>query len=325
MASPFIGRQIDIGIGKETVRGTPVAPTFFLPAITKETEDMFELAKDAASRGVIETDTDAKVTKRWSEGNIEMLVRDKSIGLLLLSLFGKVVTTADSPELGVNTHDFTVEQIAQHQSLTIALKHPVENIRFALSMITSMEFVVELANFVRTTVGFMGKKGVSAVDTPAYSVENEFIPQHVTVKFADTLAGLDAASAVNAKTVNLTFNKNIESDDIVGTVDPNDFLNKQFQAEGSLELLYEDTTQKAKAIAGTPKAMRIELKNTDVTIGATSNPTIQFDFAKVILEEWSRTGANDDITRQTLGFMAYFSIADSKMVATKLINTEISY
>ena len=71
--------------------------------------------------------------------------------------------------------------------------------------------------------------------------------------------------------------------------------------------------------------MRIDMVNSDVTIGAVTNPQVQIDLAKVILEEWTRTGANDEIITQTLSFVAYYSVSDAKMVSVKLVNTQVAY
>lgn len=325
MSTPFIGRQIDVGVGKESVRGTAVAPTFWLPAVSKNVDDAVEYAVDEAGRGVIEGDADALVVKKWAEGDIEGFVRDDSIGLLLLNVFGSVSSALKSGESVVYEHDFSVNQSVQHQSLTLAMKHPVENIRFALAMINTFELTIELGAYVGFTANFMGKLGTSSSDTVSYVCENEFVPQHVEVKFADNLAGLGAASAVSVKSATLSINKNVETDDVVGNVEPNDILNKEFRVEGTLELLYDDTTYKALALAGTQKALRLDIANSDVTIGTASNPQLTIDMAKVKLTEFSRTGGNNDMVRQALTFMGYFSCDDAEMITAKLTNETASY
>jgi len=321
----FIGRQVNLGIGKETARGTAVAPTFWIPAVSNGVEDTIEMATDEQTVCVIEGDIDAKVVKKFSQGDIEGLVRDKSFGLLLLALFGSISSALASGETIVYDHSFSVNQSVQHPSLTLALKHPAENVRFAMSMLNTLEITAELGNFVRYAVNFIGKKGGTAVDTAGYTAENQFVAQHCIVKFADDLAGLGAATPVKVKTVTLTFSKNIETDDVIGSVEPNDILNKEFRLEGSVELLYDDATYKTLALAGTKKAMRLELKNTDITLGVASNPTLQIDLAKVLITEFARSGANNDLVRQALTLTAYYSIADAKMATAKLTNETVSY
>jgi len=138
-------------------------------------------------------------------------------------------------------------------------------------------------------------------------------------------AGLDAAPAIQAKSATIDFEKNLESDDIIGQLAPNDFNNKEFRITGTIELLYDDTTFKALALAGTTRAMRITIKNDDVIIGAAANPELTIDFAKVILTEWTRDSGQNDLIRQTLTFTAYYSQTDAKMVTAKLTNTQASY
>jgi len=79
------------------------------------------------------------------------------------------------------------------------------------------------------------------------------------------------------------------------------------------------------AIAGTAKAMRIDLINTDVTIGNSANPRVKIDLAKVIFTEISKVTALNDVVRQTLSFKAHYSISDTKMVQIVCTNVVASY
>ena len=101
-------------------------------------------------------------------------------------------------------------------------------------------------------------------------------------------------------------------------------LNKEFRVEGSIELLLTDETYRDLYLDGTQKAMRLKLAS-PVTIGVSSNPTLQIDLAKIKITEFGRSGGNNDLVRQALSITGYFSIDEDSMATAKLTNEEASY
>jgi hypothetical protein len=155
--------------------------------------------------------------------------------------------------------------------------------------------------------------------------ENRFLPQHLTFKLSSNLAGLGAASPVIIKSLKLKISKNVEDDDVLGSVAPNDFLNKEFMIEGELEALWNDEAFKTLALAATPQAIRLDLKNTDATIGTAANPQIRIDLAKVVFKEITRPLKINDLVKQTLSFRAHYSASDTKMITILATNLQTSY
>jgi hypothetical protein len=321
--SKFIGRKIEVGIGREGTRGTAVAPSYWLSQMNADFDDKFEGVVDENSLGVIEDSQDFKVTKKWSEGKLSGKVCDKSFGYLLRGLLGTIVSAVK--ETTAYNHTCSVLQSAQHPTLTVEAKNPNEQLKFANGAIDNLTIKAELGKFVEQEIEVKAKLGVASTNSPSYVAENNFLAKDVSVKFADALAGLDAASAISVKNVEIKFEKNLESDDVLGSYEPNDYLNKQFAVSGSIELLYDATTYKALALAGTQKAMRINIQDTTVTIGASSNPTIKIDLAKVKLTEWAKSSELDGIVKETLTFKALYSLSDSSMVSVVLTNAVAGY
>ena len=71
--------------------------------------------------------------------------------------------------------------------------------------------------------------------------------------------------------------------------------------------------------------MRIQLQNTDVIIGNSSNPAFIIDLAKVFFNEFSRDTTLGNIVSQTIKFKGYYSITDAQAIKTILTNTVSSY
>lgn len=320
----FIGRLADIGIAKEAVRGTAETNVdFYLPKTSLTLDDGIEQVIDESSIGVIEDSPNASVIAKFAEGEIEGNILDKSFGLVLLAALGSVSTAG--PSDSAYTHDFSVLQGAQHPSLTLFLDDPNQDYKYALAVISSLDIDVMLGAYAKYKAAFRSKVGATATLSPSYSAENHFLPQHGSVKIATDLSGLDAASAINVRSVKLTIDKNIEDDRKLGSLDPVDILNRQFSVEGSLELVFDGNTFKTQLLADTAQALRIRLTNSDVLIGSSSVPQLTIDLAKVKFSKFEKNYENDGIVTATVDFKGHYSLADTSMITAELINAQSSY
>lgn len=321
----FVGSLVNIGIGKETTRGTLVNPGFYLPKSDFSVLDKAEITPQNAPYGVIEETMESDVTKRWSEGNITAPMTSETIGLLLGSLFGEFPTPGN-PESGVYTHAFdSFTQSNTHQSLSIHRIDSNENIGYANSMIQDFEIKYELGSYITTSIGFMGKASTTASSTASYSQENFFRPQDVTFKMASTQAGLTASNAITVESLTLSINKNLKEYQALGDVDLNEIFNGRVSITGSVTLLWDSTTYKDYFTGGTNRAVRIDIENTKDLIGATEYPSLRLDLYKTNVDEWATEESNDDIVKQTFGFSSRYSLTDDKTIVATLTNTTSSY
>lgn len=327
--SKGIGRLMQAGVAKEAVRGTgETAPTFIIPFSEASFTPKDDKIVDEQSFGVIEDSLGQSIVKEWSEIELGAPITDKSFGLILLAALGAVNSAANADAAGtVKDHTFTVAQSAQHQALTIFLDDPIAaaDYKFALSSLSSLEISYELGKFVNYKAKFLAKKGASATITPSTVTENRFLPQNLTFKLASALSGLTGATAIAIKKLSITIEKNLESDDVLGSTTPADFLNKQFSVKGDIEAIWQGEADfKTAALAGTAQAMRIDLLSTAL-IGTAAHPQLTIDLAKIIFSDWSDPIKLDNIMTQTLSFKAHYSTADSKLITTKLTNLQASY
>ena len=320
-----IGRKFSIGIGKETVRATPVAAAFWLPKMSLTLDDKINTVVDSASYGIIEDGQDQDITGKYSQGQIEGRITDISFGLILLATLG--TETSQSVHAGETTvydHIFNVNESSQHPSLSISAVGPNETtgLVYALGMIDTLDISLEIQKYATYKMGFRANANAAQANTVAFTSENAFTPKHGVVKFATNLAGLAAASAITLRKLTLNIKKNIEEDWTVGTIVAADRVNKQFTVEGTMEIVYTDRSYIDTIMIGDlNKAIRIAVVNSDVVVGSTANPTVQIDLAKTALSEVARKLDNDGAVTQTLKFKAFYSIADTKMLTVTLTNT----
>ena len=325
--SIFIGRKVNIGLGIEATRGTAVVAQGWFPKMDFSVEDQIESVVDDASIGIIEDAQTQEVTKKKSAAMISGRITDIRFGLVLMALMGTDTKTTTSGESAVYDHTFSILESAQHPSLTVVVSEPnatgSSSLSYALSMLDQLDINFGVGVWATFKAQFIGNANTTASSTPSFSAENAFNPQYATVKVASSLSGLSGASAINVRSGSLTFKLNVEDDPTIGNLAVVDRYNKQFQITGQLVLTYNartyiDTDMLGDALV----ALQLNLINTAVTIGSTSNPTVQISLAKCKITEVARTNKNNDVMLQTIKFKAYYSMSDSQMVAILLRNTQ---
>ena len=103
-----------------------------------------------------------------------------------------------------------------------------------------------------------------------------------------------------------------------------DFLNKEFKVSGQIEAIWQnesDFKTTALATPNVPQAVSIVLKNTDVTIGTSSNPEVNITLDKVYFTEHSRPFKVKDLVYQTVKFECAYDTSNAEMLNIITTNT----
>lgn len=305
-----------MGIGKETSRGVGVAAAYAIPKVNITVDDKANKARSAEQYGNISGNgAQAIVTSRFAEGALEGEINVDSFGLILLALFGsESVSTVNAAQ----KHSFTLNNSNQHQSLSIHVDDPIGDMLFKLSMIDSLEITVNQNDIVSFNVSFKCKRGVGDTYTASFAADKKFVGRDLVLKVAANVAALGAATALSVKEVKITISKNTEYDFVLGTLEPEDILNRHFTIQGQITLNYEDRTWRDYMCNGDYKAMGIQLLNARETIG-TNNPTLYLELPIVDFSEWESQRGNDDIAGQTINFHALFDIANNRLISDAYI------
>lgn len=319
----FIGRRVNVGIAKESVRGVGVAATYTLPKLNITFEDKANKARSGESLGNISGEgNQSAVTGRFSEGAIDGELNAKSFPLIALATFGSLSTAS---YLSAYKHTLSLSNTNQHQSLSIHINDPIGDTIFEGCMIDSLELEVTQNEFVKFSAGIKGKKGQDSTFTPSQAADYKFVGRDLTLKVATDTSGLAAASALSVKELNLTINKNTDFDWVLGTLEPEDVLNKQFTIQGSLTLNYEDRTWRNYMLNGTYRALSIKLTDSRDTVGST-NPEFYLELPRVDFSEWESQRENDEIAGQTINFTALYDVANGRLISDcYIVNDVASY
>lgn len=320
-----IGRTGAIGIGVESTQGTSVAPTYWVPVQSYSFDDKVEYVKNDSAMGRIEEYNDADIVKLWGEGEYSGKIFLNSVGAELVGVFGQSPTSAERGTSDVYDHSYDLLNSNDHKSLTIGYEDAIQDVRFPFGMVNTWGLEVANDDYIKRTISLISKKSASATNTPAFTNEVEFIPSQISLKLASAQSGLDAASAINVTAFNMEINKNAEALYALGSNEPEDIINKQFTVTGSIELYFEDTTQRAYVFGNTHRAIRVDMIDTTIDLGTSHNPQLRFDLNEVVFEEFERGWDSNDPLKQTLNFEALYNLADGELITARLTNTVVSY
>lgn len=160
--SKFTGDLVEIGVAKESTRGTAVAPTYGLKWSDLKMNNKALTSLDASRSGILEDSRSLNVVGTYAEGDLSGPVRDRSIGLLFLSLFGSVTDAVVGGESIVYSHTYSVQQGVNHQSLTFHRKDANGGKDFPLGMVGGIDLTVEPEKHLMMAAKIRAKSAASA-------------------------------------------------------------------------------------------------------------------------------------------------------------------
>lgn len=312
----YIGRRINLGLGKESSRGTLAAPTYTLPTNSFAFNTKTTVKNVNSAMGVIEDTSQQITTKKFGEGSFDFDLEDKAIGLILTAMFGAAPTPSGTTNY---THTFALAETNTHQSLTLAAKDPNIASDFVLSMLDTFELSVAPESLINGSVSFRSKPGVdgSTYSPVLTALGNIFNHSHFTFKVATNLAGLGAASAVNLMGLTFKVNKNAVDFNDLGSITVSNILNQNFSVEGTIDLGYSDQVWRDYMINGDHKAVEIAF-----TYGV--NNSLVFQMPRVSFLGWQVDQGLEKIVSQKLTFKAHRDLANGAPSLAAILKNQVA-
>jgi hypothetical protein len=316
----IIGKFIEFGLGTEVSRGT--ARTVAEAWIKNVSVGIFEKADyavDEQSHGALEDADSRRVVKKHAEGDVEGILTANALGYLLLNIYG-----ADTETLlttGVYSHAFSLAQNIQHPSLSLFVKDgSVQQRVFKNGMINSLEIKASVDDFVRFTAGFIAGEGAANSDTPAYETDYDWIAKDITVKTADSEAGLAAASAVKVKDVSIAWDAGLIVDHVVGGYYPDDIYNAKMGIAVKFSKNFDDATFENLSLNDSAKYVQITIEGT-TDLGGGNKPKLVILLNKAMVTSWDRGGGANDLVTENVELKAYYNSTDEQQSEATLVNT----
>lgn len=315
----FVSRRGSLGLAIESVKGTAVAPTYWVPYTTMSFFDKTETQAENQGMGVIADQDSLYVTMQMGEGDVDAQLYDQALGYILSSLLGTTPTTTGSNPY---THSFALSQTNVPQTLTVAWHDPDRNYLFPNAVVESLKCSVAPSGIVEYTVHFKSKRAREwSTLTPSFTtLGSKFLHQHLLFKLATDTASLAAATGISLKNLDFTIDRKTIFDSVMGTVEPEDVLSQEISIEGELQLNLEDDTYRGYMLNGNYKAMEIKFNRS-------SSSSLDFQFPRVNFTEWEPDLSLSDIAKQKISFKANYDAANGVDIISTcdLVNTKTSY
>ena len=323
--SEIIGKEIQLGVKVEGTRGT--AETVASKWVKNVTADIFarvEKVVDDNSQGVLEDSSQTRVIKKWFDGELAGILHADAIGYFFEQIYGQsTATTVETDE--VYSHAYSVLQNIEHPTLSLFAKDGgVSQEVFSGGVVSTLELTATTDDFLRFNTNLMAREATTNTDTPAYATDYDFIGKDIIIKIASTEAGLSSATALKAKELGITWDTGATADYCFGAYSPSDVYNQKMMIEGTITKNYIDDTFKDLLTSDTAVYMEIAIVGETVLEGSNS-PEIKILLNKVQVQDWDRSGANDDIVTEEITFKALYNNADSQQSELTLQNTTASY
>lgn len=325
--SDVIGALVNFGYGKETVRGTAVAPTRWLGKYEFSFVPKSDKVLNESSYNHLSKNSGMATIRRYGEGEVTAKIFDEAIGDFMRMVTGKAaVSGAVADQAGAYDHVFTVLNTNNHTSYTLGVEEgDITDMRYPGAMINTLSLEFAVDDYAKMTAGFLSEVGASAANTPAFTQEREFVPKHASLKVVAKGGDLDAASVVaDVRSANIEINKNLIRKETLGNVSISP-RNGRMEITGEIEMYYNATTFKAYWEDNTELALRLKIENDDVEIGVDTHPSIQVDLPFMMIENWEPDYGNDDLIMQTLSIHGLYDASTGDFIEVTVRNEESAY
>jgi hypothetical protein len=320
----ILGRQVEIGVGVEAVRGTPIVDADrWLKKVVANILPRAEKARDTAMRGRLEEADGARITQKWIDGDLEGIVHADAIGYMLYNLYGEV----DSQLItgSVYSHIFTLAQELTHPTLTLFAKDgSTAQAKFAGGVVKTLEISATVDEYVRFTTAFEARTSSADSSTPAYEREYDFIGRDVSIKLADTEEGLTTAPAQKVKNATIRYDSGAIRDHLLGDRAPANILNGRFMLEVEITRNYEDTVLRDMHQSDAAKYVEVTIAG-EADLGGSNPPSIVLLLNKAQVTAWDRSGASDDLVTETATLSAFYNETDEQQSQLELTNVTPAY
>lgn len=319
--SAFSGGRKQVAIALESSRGVGIAPVYQLGKLEFGHDDKIDAAANEESHGHIADAESHHVLEQYAQGGFSGNLGANSAAWLLSMALGAV--SSGSPTDSVTAHTITLNNNNQHKSASLVVKDPNATRMFKLAMLENLEISVNLEDMVSFDAEFVSKRSVASTQSiPTQANDYKFTKKGVSIKVANDISGLGAATKLSLKELTLNISKNTRRDGSIGTAEPEDIHNLQISIEGSFRLNHNDSTFRNNMLNGTKKAMRIAM-TTDELIGVSAYGSLEIDLAKVYFTEWEQEDPNDDIAAETVSFKAFYDPTNG-LVESCVVNNAIA-
>lgn len=320
----IIGRQVEIGVAVEATRGTAeVVASKWIKNVVAGIVHRATKVKDNGKFGRFEETPKQRIVQQWYDGSLQGILHADVVGYLLYNLYGAVNTTTVAGN--VKSHVFTLDHTGTHPALTMFAKDgSVAQQTFGCGVVKTLEITATMDEYLRMNANIMAKVAAANADTPSYDTEYDFIGRDITIKVADSEAGLAGATAMVAKSVTISWDAGALRDFAFGARTPQNIFNTKMALQVEVTKNFTDTTFRTLFHADTAKYVQITIEG-EADIGTGNKPKIVLLLNSAQVTSWDRSGGASDIVTETFTISAGYNETDTQQSELTLQNLTPAY
>lgn len=331
----IIGQDVEVAVKQESTRMTIEDPASgdWIARGEFSVKDIKQVVEIMVNEGRITTRREIKPVHYEAEVTITLPLERKHLGKFLKGYYGTINTTADTPESGVHSHALSILHTGYVPSFTISVVSGSKQYQYAGGIITSMKLDISTDNAPMLTVTFLTKKAVSDSGlTPAYATTSYFSPVDVAVYLPASYSNIASANAIDIRALSIEWTREPKRMKYLGNDSYSNVIVADFDVKVSIEKDFDTETYytadtgyaKDDHLNNTTRALRLELTDTDVTLGASSNPVVTVDIPAGKMMEYEESDALKEIVGEKYDFVPFDNGANDMSLAT-LVNDVASY
>lgn len=296
--NPYKGRREVAVLGIEATPGVVAAKQYMYRWLDKGLKTIPGILENESAVGQDTRVNDSAIDTWHSEGPLGGKVTENGIAILMHGMLNKVATTDNTD--GTFTHAFTRDRSVARKSLSFWDVTPAGTFLYKSLYMDNLSMTVEVGEqgaWLEASTALKGWKEENVTPiTPALdTTEKEFTSRHVSIVFADDVAGLAAAPRVKARSVELSFEESATVDHSVGEVnDDPEFDFAPQEVKGTMVVKYRSTEFTDDYFANKIHAAKLLVKNGD--------SSIEIIGTKVRFREVTKSEGRDDTVAQTISF-----------------------
>jgi len=315
-----------LALGKETTRGTETSALIVAVPCSPDTDFEYNPTweEDEKIRGVKERFDPTKTGMEGAGSISGVPVEPETFGYFLHSLLGKDPNTTNPGTLAYE-HTFVPDTGLEKQSYTFVYDRSVNKKGYLLTVLAGMSLSIPTAGkVVADFEAIFKEEAASALAIPAITVPNPFSNVHAGIYIADY--GASKPGSPNGEIKEMTFDY---SDGTLGkdTLNQSELVQDVVspnppEISGSFVIHFTDTAQRDDFVAGTKKAIWIELIGDEIE--TSYNYELEIILYRCIYKAYPYSDV-DNILAAEVVFDAYYSVSDAKSLDIRLQNKVVSY
>jgi hypothetical protein len=319
-----VGRKLEVGVSVEAVRGTAETTVQkWLRRVTASILPRTSKVVDDTTRGRLEDSEGARIVRKWFDGDLEGIVHADTLGYLLSSIYG--LPTTSTVAGSVKSHAFALDNTIEHPTLSIFRKDSdIEQKVYGGGAVNTLEINASTDDFVRFKANIICANEDDDANNPSYVTDYDFIGKDITVKVADTEAGLAAATALKLKTLAIKWDAGVISDFVLGSENPDANYNSKLGIEIDFTKNYEDTTFEDLFKSDTYKYMQITIEG-DADLGSGNHPKLVLVLNRCQVQDFDRTSDAGALVEESIKVKAFYNATDSEQSTATLVNKTATY